>query len=115
MVTASAGSGALWHCSNWMRSGSVTLSLVLYHLCLTLQKLCVFGPWSRAPPSKRDVVRRGQSAVGGDELFWQWVSSTRCQFGRGVSAGAAGEMRRGRRRGWWPHRREADWSFTISE
>ena len=38
MVTVSAGRGALLHCSNWVRGGSVTLSLVLYHL--TLQELC---------------------------------------------------------------------------
>ena len=31
-------------------------------------------------------------SAGGDELFWHWGSSTRCQFGRGgFAAGGGGD------------------------
>ena len=90
------------------------------------------GVWNRLRNDdiSRYVVGRGRGAavddiprnVAWDELFWHWVSDTRCQFGGGDfgmaveeqdgqrtgdapeprldGKRAAGEMRRGRRRGW---------------
>ena len=55
----------------------------------------VYKKWS-------DGVRRATTfcrmSAGGDELFWHWVSDTRCQFG-GDDLGVAVEEQNGQRPG----------------